>query len=116
METGNTRGFVVLTAVIVLIIGGAIAWYVIKHPLGSNGTLGGEAPRQEELPPPTVDVKTKLYQNLQSDGSTTTAPLSDTERTRVLQQMNAEQSSQTQAQPTPPSTSDRQKLLQSLGN
>jgi len=111
-QTESRRGIVVLAAIVILLIGAGVFLYINDFFVEIGGTVSN-VPVQGELPPPTVDKKTDLYDNLQVEMGANPEPVADEERMRVYQQAQAEQQTQTETTP-PPSESDRQKLLEGL--
>lgn len=114
MESGNRRGVIVMSAVVLLLIGFGIFWYSMSAFEG--GADQDAAVAQEPLPAPSAEVKEALYKNLEtsggSDASGAQSPSSD-ERAQLLEQTQATQTTNTET--AAPSQSDRQKLLESLG-
>ena len=112
METASRRGVVVLSAVVVLLLGAVLAWYVTDSLYSSDPTRT-EADSQDPLSPPTVQKKNELYHNLQTESATEAQPITTDERERLLQEVQVEQQTHIQSEGTP-SEAERQKLLEGL--
>ena len=111
-QTESRRGTVVFAAIVLLLIGAGVFLY-LNNFFVSSPTAETGVSTEEPFPPPTVDKKTDLYENLQAEMGANSDPVVDEERVRAYEQVQAEQ--QTQAETTPPpSESDRQKLLEGL--
>ncbi|RJQ35669.1 hypothetical protein C4568_00570 [Candidatus Parcubacteria bacterium] len=120
MESGAKRGLVVLSAIVLILISIAVFLF-----LSQPTTTAPDITSQGELPPPTTDIKTQLYENLQKEMGGEPEPISDDERQRIYEQLHSPQQTgtetetetQTQVETAPapaPSESDRKQLLEGV--
>ena len=109
-QTESRRGTVAFAAIVLLLIGAGVFLY-LNNFFVSSPTAETGVSTEEPFPPPTVDKKTDLYENLQAEMGANSDPVVDEERVRAYEQAQAEQQTQTGQSP---SESDRQKLLEDL--
>jgi|SRR3989344_3796791 len=108
MEPQRRSGLVLFAVVLILIIGGLLAWYVSSTLFEEDAaTPSATGP----VPPQTIEKKQELYENLQTESQPQPEAVSTEERAQLLEEIQAEQSGEVQSAPTP-SEAERARLLQ----